>query len=903
MIVRNSIRSAIRRPAAETRRLAREEGGVALMLTLAVFLLLYVLCCGVYATGEIVRQRIQVQNACDAAAYSAAVVQADALSRMAVVNRAMAWTYIQLCREQMDYIVFSWLKLTCDRFVWDRYNKADDGDINAGMHYYFKNIGGTIGIVSWGLYDYFHRHDDAYYTGVGDTLAERKQEHVSLNGRNDFKDSVAVKDIKSVLEDIGGDSWKRGMEESMGYLKEAIFGLNGTLGMINMAMTKSIPATAKYVLFQNLPKGEQGKVETSTAKDFYWTVVGGVGGIPLAYTGEVGGADPMGSYFEGLFNTEEDEIQFLQMADGLPGQKAGAPGWMKNGSRYVVLSDYFGTPGHPEQTGMGKTRFVAGGLDQWYVRGPSNEVMDVRKEVPKQFLQDPPGGIQRVYKHTNRDEGKTLWKYHRPNHIFQGGLDVVMGTGDFEKFRNPGKMIQDLFKNAGGEIGGDIGEKLGGRAGRRIGRWYGRRIGNIPGGIAGTIGDLGGVAGDALGNLAGGNLGDLLKAIQEGDIPPSDEHSLARYPDQCRNVSESTGLVSQYEWASAYWLDPWVRTPWGLYQLGHWRLPVSALRGCEEHGYASWLATQIKVLFKDFGATRRDYKSCFINFDSTRSQDENTILRGHARIYGDDAEIFNEVGYVGQVARPWILGKSFFSGDGTILVGLARRQKNPFMRMMSWATERDGGKPSLYEPFSPQPGRDRFLVGLSAARAAWAPRPDRPVTGMESMNAVEGQRAPGNYEPRWDAVTDHKFEIEGGGIGGTRFGCVCGKRTTHERLKRMWNLSQTDWDATLLPLRHAYDDHSEYDSYKDLKDGSFWEYTDVKTNAVAKMVGILQGPDVTWKNGAVLLAEQVPGQSGGMGSIPPALSTSDIMAFPDATGVPIGEPGSLYLMFLFRRLL
>lgn len=90
-------------------RLAREEDGVALVVTLAVFFFIYLICMGVYAVGTNVHERIHLQNACDAAAYSAAVVQADTLSRIATINRAMSWTYVQMTRRQMDYIVSRWL--------------------------------------------------------------------------------------------------------------------------------------------------------------------------------------------------------------------------------------------------------------------------------------------------------------------------------------------------------------------------------------------------------------------------------------------------------------------------------------------------------------------------------------------------------------------------------------------------------------------------------------------------------------------------------------------------------------------------------------------------------------------------------------------------------------------------
>ena len=96
--------------------------GFVLVSTLAIFLFLFLLCAFVYAVGETIHQRIKMQNACDAAAYSAAVVQADGLSRMATVNRAMAWSYVQMTNRQMDYITYRWLKLTCKRFNEDSAN-------------------------------------------------------------------------------------------------------------------------------------------------------------------------------------------------------------------------------------------------------------------------------------------------------------------------------------------------------------------------------------------------------------------------------------------------------------------------------------------------------------------------------------------------------------------------------------------------------------------------------------------------------------------------------------------------------------------------------------------------------------------------------------------------------------
>lgn len=90
-------------------KLIRGEDGVALVVTLALFMFLYVSCAGIFAISQSVKERITLQNAVDAAAYSAAVVQADTLSRIATINRVMASTYNRMVLRQMDYINDKWL--------------------------------------------------------------------------------------------------------------------------------------------------------------------------------------------------------------------------------------------------------------------------------------------------------------------------------------------------------------------------------------------------------------------------------------------------------------------------------------------------------------------------------------------------------------------------------------------------------------------------------------------------------------------------------------------------------------------------------------------------------------------------------------------------------------------------
>ena len=114
-------------------RLGRDEDGVAMVVTLAVFMFMWLVCMGVYAIGTAVKTRIHLQNACDAAAYSAAVVQADTLSRIATINRAMSWTYIQMSKRQMDYIVDRWLTFTVRKVQSDVAQAKITGSM--GVHY------------------------------------------------------------------------------------------------------------------------------------------------------------------------------------------------------------------------------------------------------------------------------------------------------------------------------------------------------------------------------------------------------------------------------------------------------------------------------------------------------------------------------------------------------------------------------------------------------------------------------------------------------------------------------------------------------------------------------------------------------------------------------------------------
>lgn len=100
------------------KRLWRDESGGVLIMTVIVFLTLFMLACAVYAVGDVVHQKIQLQNAADTIAYSAAVTQADTMSRLAALNRVIAWNYAQLVKAEMDYVVDLWVQRVVED--WDR---------------------------------------------------------------------------------------------------------------------------------------------------------------------------------------------------------------------------------------------------------------------------------------------------------------------------------------------------------------------------------------------------------------------------------------------------------------------------------------------------------------------------------------------------------------------------------------------------------------------------------------------------------------------------------------------------------------------------------------------------------------------------------------------------------------
>ncbi len=410
--------------------------GFVVMSTLAIFLFLFLLCAFVYAVGETIHQRIKMQNACDAAAYSAAVVQADGLSRMAVVNRAMAWSYVQMTNRQMDYITYRWLKLTCKRFNEDKENakKYNDNIIFAVD----KELGwwALLEMALSGAVSKLAGFDCSGKLGnkavtvghakeghgwwCGLEVGDRKSHNIRLNHpKNEaFWDALktsgieAVTDQLSTAENLGSalsvfsfwdsgngdnaETWAAYLGKWIDYDKKNIYRMNKALARINKQMTISMRMTAESAL-KSMLKDNRLDAE-NVLKDYYISIH-----IPEAEDpyrdAEPRSAAPK-SFFSPLHNTEAEEMLFLNMHSTEAVSKS--------------LFQHFPTL-------LGGTELPYG-LDSWFIRGtvdysdgkehcydasPLSDVSFVESaDFHKATMIRKEGmlGIQRIYKDANLNE-------------------------------------------------------------------------------------------------------------------------------------------------------------------------------------------------------------------------------------------------------------------------------------------------------------------------------------------------------------------------------------------------------------------------------------------------------------------------------------------------------------------
>lgn len=772
----------------ELRRLRREESGVALMLTLSVFLLLYVVCAGVYAIGETVRQKIELQNACDSAAYSAAVAQADGLSRMAMINRAMSWTYVKLTNMQIDYITYLWLKLVRKRF------DEDSEMCKKNMHIEFKDANEWIK-VTLGLVDLsWPEEHPCDHKEIEESLKDDKGEWLNGGGwfcgvagkgtdcvrlNNEQDDPTSIHEIDEYLKEF--EENVKQYEDMIPLLKGAIQTYNYNLLVCVSEMNKSIMQTAAAVLFENLPRKGDGELDSVLGRDF------------IGYAYHEGSGDPyddgeVKGYFSPLYNTELGERIFLSMADG---------------EVYDELVDYFGA-----STDGGK-RF--GGLDQWFVRSYAGELIADEKIVEQKLNSATENslralGICRVFKNTNLDRGLKVYREHHHDFGDKDGQPSCINTHascpeQCHKVADSVALYAD-YEWSSGQYECQC---------THIHHLEWKKL---------SFEDIHDV-----------HIHQCSATFKESCDPPPPKkgerggHQCSIIAGQSHKRSEYFSCVANekdlnipftgFRWIPILPLDCNGNIGWGM------SFPALDFGGLD---FGSAVLGDLgKKLGLNIGLSDKDWKLTEQIIKLSNSCEPN----GFARIYGDDQEIFDEKYYCGEVARPFVLNASFYGKRGAIVVGLARRQRNPWAMLLNELASVVGTNKSdedgVYSAFNPVD--NGYLVAFSASRAAHRFHPsDMALAKANEVGyPIRDIADEGEYETRYDAVCDDDdggSEKWGDKFGRftvknvvekyreLRVGCVCndgspeGKENT-ARFARCWNLCETDWDATLLPLRFA----------------------------------------------------------------------------------------------------
>ncbi len=802
-----------------------DSSGAALIVTLGVYLFLFILSASVYTIGESIHQRIQLQTACDAASYSAAVVQADALSRMAVVNRAMAWTYIQMTRRQVDYITYRWLRLTRDNFHkdyetakdwhfcllcpeekhtdkgigwWCGQGKRDMNTIRMNkrniMNYddidkAVRDFGGKIdkGKGGGGASSGSKGLSDASSSGSSPSLTKEQQQVQDMYARYPNKSNEEIF-TQIFIENTGrpeppkfiedpvthqqrpNPDWPLWEKDRKTYVDKYMAKLKSQAeDMMNCTVCgkplkdpiTGAPADHS-ACFKKL--AEQHEEESSAPS----------GGCSLCGTSE-GGTHKHCDWGQGLgemIRNDKETIESLNLTLNVINLN------MMEGIRSTIS----------QMLEYNLPRDAEGNIpDDFYFAFQSPTSFDPYEQHSGDSAASQMGNCFSPLYNTEEHEQiflnmadgqakNTLSEYFTGSKSEAYGIDQwlirtypaesriaskVVVKPTYESFHAEG--ICRGYKNANRDEGASL---LGFHRGNHI--------------IA------------VEGETAGGNeifgLGSILSAIMGGlsdmvDMSPSCINRRSAFPAQCKKVDDSIALVSEYRWASAKWF---CYPQWVIVKI-IWKHPFIPKFHCKEHGYGSWLAwipKELKLLFGFEGNSRNDYRPCFMGVD------QEFFVKGFARIYGDDRDLFNEQ-YVGTPARPWVLNERYFSGAGTIAVGLARRQRNPWIRLLTWGENAVNYHNGLFSLFD-LPTEDNFMWTVSTARAAYR-RKDDP----ENL-----------YDVRFDTVADPgQLDLDYGPGAPSewrdesmRIGCACGNG---ERLARAWNLCTSDWDATLLPVPYS----------------------------------------------------------------------------------------------------
>lgn len=676
--------------------LFRREDGAALVVTLAMFFLMYLGCIGVYAVSTAVRERIHVQNAVDAAAYSAAVVQADTISRVATINRAMAWTYEQMTRRQLDYIVHRWLEHTIEHFEQDR-DEAQSfhscmGKCERGHPHEPKGwfIGSHDNMDHIQLNGIDSPHLDSPIMGSSSgafnlgSLVDYSSLKSQLNSQDGMiaaslagsdvwaGDSGSISAVKGIMQSEA-NYWSKSNSDTFSSVDRMVSEINGPRGQavsdsgvmsslkrqilsdrINIAamnvairtlvheMPKKVEETVKEIVKSNIPKDMQ--------EDCYWYVKQNEDPLQNEETHDPSGTMP-GGYFTNLRNGVRDERRFMRFAG------------------------FTGTPVEEHNSSDFMSSMVAGGVEQWFVRGNGWRRTDGGV------------GLQRSYKHW--PDGSRAGSHPAPSPQGPSCYNDTNLQGSPHTF-----ALHSSWE-------------------WHSGKWFCLDIDAGPVHIHFHLGYL------------------FLDRCPHG----SGQKSMVDQP-----IDIAKGAISFATSLSGY---------------------LSGIFGVSPPGNGE---TQVPAQDpNDLGQASSPMDSyndaCRILLDLLRwaqSGDETLILpwRGYSRLYGDAPHLYNSA-YVGERAKPLVLKRNYFGEDGTITVGVARKNKNVWERLV-------GNVEGLFKAFDPDwngEGADTWTWAFASAKA-----------GRKETGAGSGSK---RY------VVDHKESDD------------------------EWNLCDGDWDAVFVPVAKA----------------------------------------------------------------------------------------------------
>ncbi len=106
------------------RALHEDEEGASLVFAACTLFALGLLTVNVYQVGRLSTERLQIQTAADAAAYSGAQVEANALNAIGQLNDAMAYVHYTTLRHVVDSIVYGTLAEFTKHDEWVRRNAS-----------------------------------------------------------------------------------------------------------------------------------------------------------------------------------------------------------------------------------------------------------------------------------------------------------------------------------------------------------------------------------------------------------------------------------------------------------------------------------------------------------------------------------------------------------------------------------------------------------------------------------------------------------------------------------------------------------------------------------------------------------------------------------------------------------